>query len=144
MTKSLFNITSTNIIFIFYFDYKRKPRKKLISTIGWRDCSCWQPGQWLEGVRRPCWGHEEWRWRGWVVPSLVSVHSTNAQSGTGGGWRVLDLDHAGPRDQLPVVFPHHELGADDGGADNALQLQRAVLPHVDVRTPEYSHLMIIL
>ena len=65
MTKSLFNITSTNIIFIFYFNYKRKPRKKLISTIGWRDCSCWQPGQWLEGVRRPCWGHEEWRWRGW-------------------------------------------------------------------------------
>ena len=57
-----------------------------------------------------------------VVPSLVSVHSTNAQSGTGGGWRVLDLDHAGPRDQLPVVFPHHELGADDGGADDALQV----------------------
>ena len=57
-----------------------------------------------------------------IVPSLVSVHSTNAQSGAGGGWRVLDLDHAGPRDQLPVVFPHHELGADDGGADDALQV----------------------
>ena len=86
--------------------------------------------------------------RGWVeivgmtgvVPSLVSVHSTNAQSGTGGGWRVLDLDHAGPRDQLPVVFPHHELGADDGGADDALQLEGAELPHVDVWPPEYSDL----
>ena len=57
-----------------------------------------------------------------IVPSLVSVHSTNAQSGTGGGGRVLDLDDAGPRDQLPVVFPHHELGADDGGTDDALQV----------------------
>ena len=57
-----------------------------------------------------------------IVPSLVSVHSANAQSGAGGGGRVLDLDHAGPRDQLPVVFPHHELGADDGGADDALQV----------------------
>ena len=75
-----------------------------------------------------------------VVPSLVSVHSTNAQSGTGGGWRVLDLDHAGPRDQLPVVFPHHELGADDGGADDALQVQGAELSDVDVGTSEYSDL----
>ena len=75
-----------------------------------------------------------------VVPSLVSVHSTNAQSGTGGGWRVLDLDHAGPRDQLPVVFPHHELGADDGGTDDALQVQGAELSDVDVGTSEYSDL----
>ena len=78
-----------------------------------------------------------------VVTGLVAVHSTNAQSGTGGGWRVLDLDHAGPRDQLPVVFPHHELGADDGGADDALQLEGAELPDVDVRTTKYPHLEVL-
>ena len=75
-----------------------------------------------------------------IVPSLVSVHSTNAQSGTGGGGRVLDLDDAGPRDQLPVVFPHHELGTDDGGGDDALQVQGAELSDVDVGTSEYSDL----
>ena len=56
----------------------------------------------------------------------------------------IHLYNTGARHQLPVVLPDHELGADDGGADNALQLQRAVLAHVDVRTPEYSHLVIIL
>ena len=68
MAKSLLNITSTNIIFIFYFNYKRNPRTKLISTIRERDCSCWQQCQWLEGVRRPCWGHEEWQWPGEDCP----------------------------------------------------------------------------
>ena len=43
-----------------------------------------------------------------IVSSLISVHSTNTQGGAGGGGGVLDLDHAGPRHQLPVVFPHHE------------------------------------
>ena len=79
-----------------------------------------------------------------VVPCLVPRHSVHAQSRAGGGWRILDLDDTGARHQLPIVLPHNEPGADDGGADDALQLQRAVLPHVDVRTPEYSHLMIIL
>ena len=59
-------------------------------------------------------------------------------------YSYIHLYNTGARHQLPVVLPDHELGADDGGADDALQLQRAVLPHVDVRTPEYSHLMIIL
>ena len=71
---------------------------------------------------------------------MVSVHSTNAQSGTGGGGRVLDLDDAGPRDQLLVVFPQHELGTDDGGGDDALQVQGAELSDVDVGTSEYSDL----
>ena len=75
-----------------------------------------------------------------VVPSLVPVHSTNTESGAGGGGGVLDLDHAGAGDQLPVVFPHHELGADDGGTDDALQVQGAELPHVDVGPTEYSDL----
>ena len=75
-----------------------------------------------------------------IVPSLVSVHSTNAQSGTGGGGRILDLDHTAPRDQLAIVFPHHELGTDDGGADDALQVQGAELSDVDVGTSEYSDL----
>ena len=75
-----------------------------------------------------------------IVSSLVSVHSTNTQGGAGGGGGVLDLDHAGPRHQLPVVFPHHELGAHDGGADDALQVQGAELSDVDVGTSEYSDL----
>ena len=75
-----------------------------------------------------------------VVPRLVPVHSTNTQSGAGGGGRVLDLDDAGPRHQLPIVFPHHELGTDDGGADDALQVQGAELSDVDVGTSEYSDL----
>ena len=79
-------------------------------------------------------------WVTGIVPSLESVHSTNAQSGAGGGGRVLDLDHAGPGHELPVVFPHHELGTDDGGGDDALQVQGAELPDVDVGTSEYSDL----
>ena len=75
-----------------------------------------------------------------IVPGLVSVHSTNAQSGAGGGGRVLDLDDTGPRHQLPIVLPHHELGTDDGGADDALQVQGAELSDVDVWTSEYSDL----
>ena len=75
-----------------------------------------------------------------IVSSLISVHSTNTQGGAGGGGRVLDLDHAGPRHQLPVVFPHHELGAHDGGTDDALQVEGAELPDVDVGTTEYSDL----
>ena len=75
-----------------------------------------------------------------IVPSLVSVHSTNTQRGAGGGGRVLDLDHAAPRHQLAIVFPHHELGTDDGGADDALQVQGAELSDVDVGTSEYSDL----
>jgi len=79
-------------------------------------------------------------WVTGIVPSLESVHSTNAQSGAGGGGRVLDLDDAGPRHQLPIVFPHHELGTDDGGGDDALQMQGAELSDVDVGTSEYSDL----
>ena len=97
-----------------------------------------------------------------VVPRPRPAHAGDGEGGAGGGGGVLHLYYilyyilllyyyynihlynTGARHQLPVVLPDHELGADDGGADNALQLQRAVLPHVDVRTPEYSHLMIIL
>ena len=69
--------------------------------------------------------------RGWVeivgmtgvVPSLVSRHSPDMKGRAGGGGRVLDLDDAGTGNQLLVVFPHHELGAHDGGADDALQLE---------------------
>ena len=75
-----------------------------------------------------------------VVARLVAGHAPDAQGGAGGGGRVLDLDHARPRHQLAVVLPHHVLGAHDGGADDALQLQRAVLLHVDVWAPEYPHL----
>ena len=86
--------------------------------------------------------------RGWVeivgmtgvVPSLVSRHSPDMKGRAGGGGRVLDLDDAGTGNQLLVVFPHHELGAHDGGADDALQLEGAELPHVDVRTSEYPDL----
>ena len=62
-------------------------------------------------------------WVTGVVASLVPRHSVNPESRTGGGRRVLDLDDAGARNQLPIVFPHHELGTDDGGADDALQLK---------------------
>ena len=75
-----------------------------------------------------------------IVASLVPGHSSNTQGGAGGGGRVLHLDHAGARDQVPVVLPHHVLGAHDGGADHTLQLQGAVLLHIDVRTSKYSHL----
>ena len=75
-----------------------------------------------------------------IVASLVPGHSSNTQGGAGGGGRVLHLDHAGARDQVPVVLPHHVLGAHDGGADDALQLQRAVLLDVDVWAPKYPHL----
>ena len=75
-----------------------------------------------------------------VVTSLISCHPPNMESRAGGGGGVLDLDHAGPRDQPLVVFPHHELGADDGGADDALQLEGAELPDVDVRTTKYPDL----
>ena len=78
-----------------------------------------------------------------VVTSLISCHSPNMESRAGGGGRVLYLDHAGARDQLLVVFPHHELGADDGGADDALQLEGAELPDVDVRTTKYPHLEVL-
>ena len=86
-------------------------------------------GSWVEIVRMTG-----------IVPSLVSVHSTDTQSGAGGGGRVLDLDDTGPRHQLPIVFPHHELGTDDGGADDALQVQGAELSDVDIGTSEYSDL----
>ena len=75
-----------------------------------------------------------------IVASLVSVNSSNTESGAGGGGRVLDLDDAGPRHQLPIVFPHHELGTDDGGGDDAFQVQGAELSDVDVGTSEYSDL----
>ena len=75
-----------------------------------------------------------------VVTSLISCHSPDMESRAGGGGGVLDLDHAGPRHQLPVVFPHHELGAHDGGTDDALQVEGAELPDVDVGTTEYSDL----
>ena len=86
--------------------------------------------------------------RGWVeivgmtgvVPGLVSRHSPDMKGRAGGGGRVLDLDDAGTGDQLLVVFPHHELGTDDGGADDALQVQGAELSDVDIGTPEYSDL----
>ena len=104
-------------------------------------------------------------WVAGVVPRPRPAHAGDGEGGAGGGGGVLHLYYilyiilyillllyyynihlynTGARHQLPVVLPDHELGADDGGADNALQLQRAVLPHVDVRTPEYSHLIIIL
>ena len=67
-------------------------------------------------------------------------HAPNAEGGAGGGGRVLDLDHTCPRHQLPIVLPDHILGADNGGADDALQLQRAVLLHIDVWAPKYPHL----
>ena len=86
-------------------------------------------GSWVEIVRMTG-----------IVPSLVSVHSTDTQSGAGGGGRVLDLDDTGPRHQLPIVFPHHELGTDDGGADDALQLKGAELPHVNIGPSEYPNL----
>ena len=98
-----------------------------------------------------------------VVPRPRPAHAGDGEGGAGGGGGVLHLYYilyyilllyyhysyihlynTGARHQLAVVLPDHELGADDGGADDALQLQRAVLPHVDVRTPEYSHLVIIL
>ena len=58
-----------------------------------------------------------------IVASLVSVNSSNTESGAGGGGRVLNLDDTRPRDQVTVVLPHHVLGAHDGGADHTLQLQ---------------------
>ena len=96
-----------------------------------------------------------------VVPRPRPAHAGDGEGGAGGGGGVLHLYYiitiilyyynyyihlynTGARHQLAVVLPDHELGADDGGADHALQLQRAVLSHVDVRTPEYSHLVIIL
>ena len=75
-----------------------------------------------------------------VVPRPRPAHAGDGEGGAGGGGGVLDLDHAGPRHQLPVVFPHHELGAHDGGADDALQVQGAELPDVDVRTTKYPDL----
>ena len=77
-----------------------------------------------------------------VVARLVASHAPDAEGGAGGGGRVLDLDHTRPRHQLPVVLPHHVLGAHDGGADHALQLQGTVLLHINVRPPEYPHLEI--
>lgn len=78
-----------------------------------------------------------------VVARLEAGHAPDAEGGAGGGGRVLDLDHRSPRHQLPIVLPHHVLGAHDGGADDALQLQRAVLLDVDVWAPEYPHLSIM-
>ena len=75
-----------------------------------------------------------------VVPRLVPRHSVNPQSRAGGGWRILDLDDTGARHQLPIVLPHNEPGADDGGADDALQLEGAELSHVDVGPSEYPDL----
>ena len=75
-----------------------------------------------------------------IVASLVSVNSSNTESGAGGGGRVLNLDNTGARYQLTIVFPHHELGTDNGGADDALQVQGAELSDVDVGTSEYSDL----
>ena len=75
-----------------------------------------------------------------VVARLVAGHSPDVEGGAGGGGRVLHLDHTGAGHQLAVVLPHHVLGADDGGADDALQLEGAELPHVDVGPPEYSDL----
>ena len=75
-----------------------------------------------------------------VVPCLVPRHSVHAQSRAGGGWRILDLDDTGARHQLPIVLPHNEPGADDGGADDALQLKGAELPHVNIGPSEYPNL----
>ena len=86
-------------------------------------------GSWVEIVRMTG-----------IVPGLVSVHSVNAQGGARGGGGILDLDDVGARDKLPIVLPHHELGADDGGGDDALQVQGAELPDVDIGTSEYSDL----
>ena len=75
-----------------------------------------------------------------IVASLVPGHSSNTQGGAGGGGRVLNLDNTRASYQLTIVFPHHELGTDNGGADDALQVQGAELSDVDVGTSEYSDL----
>ena len=79
-----------------------------------------------------------------VVASLVPRHAGDAEGGAGGGGGVLHLDHAAPRHQLTIVFPDHEPGTDNGGCDDTLQLQWTVLSHVDIRSPEYPHLLIAM
>ena len=52
------------------------------------------------------------------VTLLVAGDAAHGEGGAGGGGRVLHLDEACSRHQLPVVLPHHELRGHDSGTDN--------------------------
>jgi len=67
-------------------------------------------------------GRVEVVWVAGVVPRLVPRYPPHAECWAAGGWRVLDLDEAAPRHQLPVVLPNYKFRGHDGLANDTLEL----------------------